>query len=49
LGTKGPYYENIYFWDHEQEPVDPDDMSNMYFLANDIDEFIKRLYEDNAE
>jgi hypothetical protein len=49
LGTKAPYYEKIYFWDHEQEPVDSDDMSNMYFLANDIDEFIKRLYEDNAE
>ena len=49
LGTKKPYYENIYFWDHEQEEVDPNDMNNMYFLANDIDEFIKSLYEDNAE
>ena len=49
LGTKGPYYEKIYFWDHEQEPVDPDDMSNMYFLANDINEFIKSLYEDNSD
>ena len=46
LGTKEPYYDKIYFWDHEQEPEDPDDMSNMYFLANDIYEFLDNLYED---
>lgn len=49
LGTKGAYYDKIYFWDHEQEPVDPDDMSNMYFLANDIEGFLNSLYEDNDE
>ena len=49
LGTKDPYYDKIYFWDHEQEPEDPDDMSNMYFLANDIDEFLDNLYEDTEE
>lgn len=49
LGTKVPYYDKIYFWDHEQEPEDPDDMSNMYFLANDIDEFLDNLYEDTEE
>ncbi|MED3690732.1 SMI1/KNR4 family protein [Peribacillus butanolivorans] len=49
LGTKDPYYENIYFWDHEQESEDPDDMSNMYFLANDINEFLEKLYEDVEE
>ncbi|MDG5471434.1 SMI1/KNR4 family protein [Jeotgalibacillus sp. ET6] len=49
LGTKEPYYDKIYFWDHEQEPEDPDDMSNMYFLANDIDEFLDNLYEDSEE
>ncbi|MDM5155444.1 SMI1/KNR4 family protein [Bacillus sp. DX1.1] len=49
LGTKEPYYEKIYFWDHEQEPEDPDDMSNMYFLASDIDEFLNSLYEDDDE
>ncbi|TYR78593.1 SMI1/KNR4 family protein [Priestia megaterium] len=49
LGTKEPYYDKIYFWDHEQEPEDPDDMSNMYFLANGIDEFLDNLYEDNEE
>lgn len=46
LGTKDPFYNNIYFWDHEQESEDPDDMSNMYFLANDIEEFLNNLYED---
>lgn len=49
LGTEEPFYEKIYFWDHEQEPEDPDDMSNMYFLANDIDEFLENLYEDTEE
>lgn len=49
LGTQDPYYEKIYFWDHEEEPQDPNDMSNMYFLANDIDEFLDRLYEDGEE
>lgn len=49
LGTKEPYYDKIYFWDHEQEPEDPDDMSNMYFLANSIDEFLDNLYEDTEE
>lgn len=47
LGTEKPYYETIYFWDHEQEPENPDDMSNMYFLANDIDEFLNKLIEEN--
>lgn len=49
LGTKEPYYEKIYFWDHEQEPEDPNEMSNMYFLANDIDEFLDNLFEDTEE
>ncbi|MRX72863.1 SMI1/KNR4 family protein [Bacillus lacus] len=49
LGTKEPYYGKIYFWDHEQEPEDPDDMSNMYFLADSIDEFLDNLYEDTEE
>ena len=49
LGTKDPYYDKIYFWDHEQEPENPDDMSNMFFLANSIDEFLDNLYEDTEE
>ncbi|UTR15000.1 SMI1/KNR4 family protein [Salipaludibacillus sp. LMS25] len=47
LGTKVPYYDHIYFWDHEQESETPDDMSNMYFLASDIDAFLNMLYEDD--
>jgi hypothetical protein len=39
LGTKNLYYEKIYFWDHEQEPDDSNQMSNMYFLANNIQNF----------
>ncbi|MCR6111739.1 SMI1/KNR4 family protein [Bacillus sp. A301a_S52] len=47
LGTKTPYRDHIYFWDHEQESETPDDMRNMYFLASDIDEFLNMLYEDD--
>lgn len=49
LGTKDPYYDKIYFLNHEQETEEPDDMSNMYFLANNIDEFLDNLYEDTEE
>lgn len=49
LGTKEPYTETIYFWDHEEEPEDSEDMSNMYLLANDIFEFLDNLYEDAEE
>jgi hypothetical protein len=42
LGTGNELYENIYFWDHEQEN-DGADMSNMYFLAKDIYEFVENL------
>jgi hypothetical protein len=45
LGTKNPYYENIYFWDHERETENPEDMSNMYYLAKDINEFLQNLYD----
>ncbi len=47
LGIKGTYYENIYFWDHEQESGDGEpNMSNMYYLAPDIWTFLKNLKED---
>ncbi|WP_106495641.1 SMI1/KNR4 family protein [Lentibacillus sp. Marseille-P4043] len=49
LGTENPYYEKIYFWDHEQESENPDDMTNMHFLADDINEFLNKLYEDNED
>lgn len=49
VGTKELYAEKIYFWDHEQEPEDPNEMTNMYFLANDIYEFLDALYEGSEE
>ncbi|MCX7568633.1 SMI1/KNR4 family protein [Tumebacillus sp. DT12] len=49
VGTKEPYYEQIYFWDHEQESDEPDDMTNMYLLARDIYEFLERLYDDTDD
>lgn len=45
LGIKEPHYDHIYFWDHEDEQDEPD-MSNMYFLAHDIWEFLDSLYDD---
>ncbi|MCL1791108.1 MAG: SMI1/KNR4 family protein [Peptococcaceae bacterium] len=44
LGIGGDYCENIFFWDHEQENDDAD-MSNMYFLARNIYEFIEALHD----
>jgi SMI1-KNR4 cell-wall len=49
LGTNESYYENIYFWDHEQESENPDDMSNMYFLADDITQFLSMLHANFEE
>jgi hypothetical protein len=52
VGIKSNYVEKIYFWDHEKESTDENDnptMDNMYFLANDIDEFIEKLYVINDE
>ncbi|MBC1359129.1 SMI1/KNR4 family protein [Listeria booriae] len=37
--------DNIYFWDHEQEIENPNEMSNVFFLANDIEAFINNFYE----
>ena len=50
LGISGPYYDQIYFWDHENEPdLDEPDMRNMYFLADNIWEFLDSLYEDESD
>ena len=50
LGILGPHYDQIYFWDHENEPdLDEPDMSNMYFLADNIWEFLDSLYEDESD
>jgi len=50
LGIAGLHYDHIYFWDHENEPdLDEPDMSNMYFLADNIWEFFNNLYEDDSD
>ena len=36
--------ESIFFWDHEEEN-DGEDMSNMYFLAENIFEFVESLHD----
>lgn len=43
LGVNERFYEKIYFWDHEQEA--DEDMGNMYFLAENINEFLDGLYD----
>src|SRR5699024_9944271 len=50
LGTIPPYYDHIYFWNHENEPdLEEPDMGNMYFLADNIWEFLDSLYEDDFD
>jgi len=44
LGVKGEHYDSVFFWDHEQE-TDNADMSNMYYLAKNINEFLKLLHD----
>jgi len=43
LGINESFYEKIYFWDHEQET--DESMENMYFLADNINDFLDGLYE----
>lgn len=47
LGTKGDDEGRIYFWDHEDEldknGLSKKDFSNMYRVANDINEFLDKL------
>ncbi len=50
LGTKRIHYDHIYFRDHENESdLDEPDMSNMYFLAGNIWEFLDSLHEDESD
>ena len=50
LGNSDSHYDQIYFWDHENEPdLEEPDMSNMYFLADNIWEFLDNLYEDESD
>lgn len=46
LGTLEPYCGYVYFWDHEQEPEEPDDMRNMHLLAVSFYAFLDKLYAD---
>ncbi|MED4651219.1 SMI1/KNR4 family protein [Bacillus pseudomycoides] len=43
LGINESFYEKIYCWDHEQET--DESMENMYFLADNINDFLDGLYE----
>ncbi|MEH6962814.1 SMI1/KNR4 family protein [Priestia megaterium] len=38
--------DHIYFWDHEEETSQPNDLNNMYLLAENIYMFVDSLYED---
>jgi len=46
LGLTEKYSGNVYFWIHDE---DPEDMSNMYFLAKDFEEFLETLYGETEE
>jgi hypothetical protein len=49
IGTRIPYIGNIYFWDHHDEldesGLSKKDMSNMYWLADNLFDFIDNLHE----
>ncbi|WP_238322775.1 SMI1/KNR4 family protein [Gorillibacterium massiliense] len=44
IGTDEEYYGKIYFWDHEEESEDLDDISNVYLLADSFDDFLSEMY-----
>ena len=50
VGTDEKYYDNIYFWDHEEEVTERDysknGLINMYFLAKDIYDFLDKLHDE---
>ncbi|WP_179134479.1 hypothetical protein [Oceanobacillus timonensis] len=43
LGVNEKYFEQIYFWNHEQETDEL--MENMHYLARNINGFLDSLYE----
>lgn len=49
IGTQAPYIGSIYFWDHHDEldekGLSKMDMSNMYWLADNLFEFTDNLQE----
>lgn len=50
VGVSDNEKDKVYFWDHEQEADgwEPD-MSNVHLIADDFDEFLRRLYEINVD
>lgn len=53
IGIRGQRRAKIYFWDHEDEldenGLHRQDYSNVFLLANSIDEFLNKLYEYKEE
>lgn len=46
LGLSEKYYGNVYFWIHDE---DPEDMGNMYFIAEDFGGFLEKLHDEMEE
>ncbi|MNI49623.1 SMI1 / KNR4 family protein [compost metagenome] len=44
IGTDEEFTGKVYFSDHEEEPEDPDDMSNVYLLANSFSDFLESCW-----
>ena len=51
ISLDGPTYGKIYFWDHENEPEDCtenlSDYANIYWLADDFEDFLNNLKEEH--
>lgn len=43
LGLTEMHFGNVYFWIHDE---DPEDMDNMYFLAKDFLGFLEKLHDE---
>ncbi|KTD85742.1 SMI1/KNR4 family protein [Paenibacillus etheri] len=46
LGLTEKPFGNIYFWIHDE---DPEDMNNMYFFTKDFEEFLEKLYDETEK
>lgn len=51
LGISGSNYNKVFFWDHEFEADDDEEVTynNMYLVANTFEDFINSLYEYSLE
>lgn len=43
IGMNGEHFGRIYHWAHDEEN---DELDNMYFIANSLNEFLMSLYDD---